>query len=190
MKQVKLNVPYHSQFLEVEDYFWNIRSCGGTCIKMCLDYYSLQKNISNSEEFKNNDLNNNVSILEIMNDAFNNGGYDAQHGFVHNFAVEYFNNHGLESNRLEGLESFDVIKDNLDNANPVVVSIIKRTLEQEKFHLILIVGYEYDESSNEVVNVIYHEPESTDPSRGAYRVCDVDTFLKSWRGKAIFVRNK
>lgn len=180
MRQVKLNVPYHSQFLEVEDYFWNIRSCGGTCIKMCLDYY---------HQFDNK-IDNSSSILFIMNDAFNNGGYDAQHGFVHNFAVEYFKNHGLESNRLEGLESFDIIKDNLDNGNPVIVSIIKRTLEQEKFHLILIVGYEYDESSNAVLNVIYHEPESTDPSRGAYRVCDTDTFLKSWRGKAIFVSNK
>ncbi len=179
MKAVKLNVPYSSQFLDVEDHFWNIRSCGGTCIKMCLDYYhNLDSTVDNSP-----------SILHIMNGAFNNGGYDANHGFVHDFAVKYFLQHNLDSHRMEGLSEFETLKASLDNGNPIIVSVVKRTLEQEKFHLILVVGYEEDDDGRNS-RVIYHEPESTDPNRGAYRVCDMDTFLKSWRGKAIFVKSK
>lgn len=178
-REVKLNVPYHSQFLEVEDYFWNIRSCGGTCIKMVLDYYLQEKRIDAESP----------NILNIMNEAFNSRGYDPNNGFVHDFAVSYFKKYGLESYRKEGSENLDEIIISIDNKNPIVVSITKHTLEQNKFHLILVVGYKYTEDVNgqKITNIIYHEPESTSPDRGAYRDCDIDTFLKDWRGKAIFV---
>jgi hypothetical protein len=51
--------------------------------------------------------------------------------------------------------------------------------------LILIVGLEMDEKGD-IVSVIYHEPESTDASKGAFRKCDVITFMKYWRCKIIF----
>ena len=89
----KLEVPYHSQFLEVPDSFWNIRSCGGACIKMCLDYfYNIQ------EKGK---VSNNISILEIMKLAKESGGYDVNNGFVHDFALNYFKENNLESYRKE-----------------------------------------------------------------------------------------
>lgn len=176
MKQIKLNVPYHSQFLEVEDHFWNIRSCGGTCIKMCLDYYNVSA----------------PSVLEIMQEALKTGGYDMSNGFVHDWAVNYFKNYNLESYRKEELNSFVEIKESLEKGDPVIVSVTKKTLEQNKFHLLLVVGYEYEgENENKnVKNVIYHEPESTAIDRGMYRVCDIETFMNSFRGKAIFVWNK
>jgi hypothetical protein len=175
-----LNVPYHSQFLEVEDYFWNIRSCGGSCIKMILDFYNIKSE----------------SILHIMNEAFNTGGYHTENGFIHDWAVEYINKKLSENNidkkcfRKEGLESVEELIKNIDQNNPVIVSIEKITLEQTKYHLIVLTGYEYeiDENNNEkIIKIIYHESESTDPERGMYRVCDVDVFKKYWRNKAIFV---
>lgn len=201
----KLEVPYHSQFLEVPDSFWNIRSCGGACIKMCLDYFSISA----------------PSILEIMKLAKESGGYDVNNGFVHDFAVNYFKENGLESYRkevskktileieedymkrveLEKENIFNKIVENVNNNNPVIVSIIKNILEQTKYHLILVVGYKYilEENSSaseagaenkKITHIIYHESESTDPSRGAFRECGLGVFEKSWRGKAIFVSIK
>ena len=209
----KLEVPYHSQFLEVSDSFWNIRSCGGACIKMCLDYfYNIQ------EKGK---VSNNISILEIMKLAKESGGYDVNNGFVHDFALNYFKENNLESYRkevskksileteenyikrveLEKENIFNKIVENVDNNNPVIVSIIKNILEQTKYHLILVVGYKYilEENSSaskagaenkKITHIIYHEPESTDPSCGAFRECGLGVFEKSWRGKAIFVSIK
>ena len=206
----KLEVPYHSQFLEVSDSFWNIRSCGGACIKMCLDYFYNTQQKDSLENKK--DTNNQVSILEIMKLAKESGGYDMDNGFVHDFAVIYFKENGLESYRKEvskksisekeleteegyiirtGLEKeiiFNKIIENIDNNNPVIVSIIKNTLEQTKYHLILVVGYKSE--NKKITHIIYHEPESTDPSRGAFRECELKVFERSWRGKAIFVSTK
>ena len=215
----KLEVPYHSQFLEVSDSFWNIRSCGGACIKMCLDYFYNTQQKENLENKK--DTNNQVSILEIMKLAKESGGYDMDNGFVHDFAVNYFKENNLESYRkevskktileteedymkrveLEKENIFNKIVENVDNDNPVIVSIIKNILEQTKYHLILVVGYKYilEENSSaskagaenkKITHIIYHEPESTDPSRGAFRECGLGVFEKSWRGKAIFVSIK
>ena len=179
MQDHKLSVPYHSQFLEVADSFWNIRSCGGSCIKMILDYQKIEA----------------PSILEIMKEAEQSGGYDMKNGFIHDWAVSYFTKNNLHSYRKEVAneeekeallaEMFISIR----KENPVIVSVSKRVLEQTKFHLVLVVGYQYEttDDMHHIKSVIYHDPESTDAERGAYRVCDVETFMSYWRGKAIFV---
>jgi len=172
-------VPYHSQFLEVENNFWNIRSCGGSCVKMVMDYFKIVT----------------PSILEIMEQMQANGGYDMKNGFVHDAAVQYFKDFDLYSYRKEtktleekeGLLAEIFIS--LRKDNPCIVSVEKRVLEQTKFHMILIVGYEHDlqDDMHHIKNIIYHDPESTDKDRGAFRVCDIDTFMDFWRGKTIFV---
>jgi hypothetical protein len=185
-----LEVPYHSQFLEVHDNFWNIRSCGGACIKMICDYHS-----SSSD-----------SIQEIMEYAKENGGYDMQNGFIHDFAVQYFKKRDMFSERVDtGLltidkeekkkDNFNLIINSINENNPVMASIAKQTLEQKKYHLVLIVGYKYilanlegeDEDGNRIItDIIYHEPESTDEKRGQYRECGAKVFFQAFTGKAIF----
>jgi hypothetical protein len=175
-KTIKLTVPYYSQFLDVNDAFWNIRSCGGACLKMIIDYY------------KNNSINvnNSMSVLDIMNYAKENDGYSMSNGFIHDFAVNFLKENNLSSYRLEGLEDLDLIKKEILNNNPIIVSVVKRVLEQTKFHLILVVGLQLDEK-DQVVKVFYHDSEATSIENGSYRVCNTDQFLHSWRGKAIFV---
>ena len=51
-----------------------------------------------------------------------------------------------------------------------------------------MVGYK--SKNQKITHIIYHEPESTDPLRGAFRECELEVFEKSWRGKAIFVSTK
>ncbi len=179
MQNHKLSIPYHSQCIEVPDSFWNIRSCGGACIKMILDYQKVEA----------------PSVLEVMKLAESEGGYDMKNGFVHDWAVVFFQKNNLHSYRKETIneeEKEGLLAEmfiSIRKENPVMVSVEKRVLEQTKYHLILVVGYEYEtlDDMHHIKNVIYHDPESTDKDRGAYRVCDVATFMNYWRGKAIFV---
>ena len=183
---MKLEVPYYSQFIDVEDKFWMLRACGAVCFKMVVEYYG--ENIPD--------------IVKFCNEAKENGGYDINNGWVHNYLVTKAEELGLQARRSEGLTSItDEIMASLDAGNPVIVSVEKRVLEQTRFHLIVLVGYEKgDEGDLTVVSessspyhlspntyFYYHEPESTDKTRGAYRICDVAIFKNYWRGKAIFI---
>jgi hypothetical protein len=185
-----LEVPYHSQFLEVHDNFWNIRSCGGACIKMICGYQNAPTE----------------GIQEIMEYAKDNAGYDIKNGFVHDFAVQYFKKRDMFSSRIdmgfltldeEGKkkDNFNLIIQSVNENNPVMASIAKQTLEQRKYHLIVIVGYKYiladteseNVDSNRIIShIVYHEPESTDEERGRYRECEAKVFFEAFTGKAIF----
>ena len=113
--------------------------------------------------------------------------------------ISYFEKEGLKSWRYKNPETKDINTDitplieNLEKGFPVIVSISKNILEQKKFHLILLVGFEKDESGN-VTHFYYHEPEATIVSSendskigGAFRKCDIETFKQSYRGRSIFV---
>lgn len=39
MANILLDVPFHSQLLEIQDEYWKVRSCGVACVKMILDFY-------------------------------------------------------------------------------------------------------------------------------------------------------
>jgi hypothetical protein len=76
-----------------------------------------------------------------------------------------------------------------------MASVAKQTLEQRKYHLIVVVGYKYiladtefqDEDSNRIIShIVYHEPESTDEERGQYRECEARVFFDAFTSKAIF----
>jgi uncharacterized protein YvpB len=161
---MKLNVPYYSQYLNVTDPFWMLRSCGAICFKMVTEYYG--KDASN--------------IVSFCNEARDKGGYDINNGWVHDYLVIKLLEMGLKAERKEGLVGIDEIITSLDAGNPVIVSVEKRVLEQTRFHIIVVVGHEDN-------NIFYHEPESTDKIRGAYRRCNTETFINYWRGKAIFI---
>ena len=161
---MKLEVPYYSQYLDVNDSFWMLRACGACSLKMVLEYHGM----------------NVPDIVFLCNEAREKGGYDMQNGWVHDYLVKKAEGFGLKACRKEGLTSLDSITSSLEAGNPVIVSVEKKVLEQTRFHMLVVVGYENG-------NIIYHESESTDRERGAYRVCDEKTFLEYWRGKAIFV---
>jgi hypothetical protein len=183
---MKLSVPYYSQFLDVEDSFWMLRACGATALKMVA-------------EFQGKEL---PSIVDVCNEAKEKGGYDMQNGWIHDYIVNKAKELGLNAHRTErDLPIIDEIIASLDAGNPVIVSIEKRVLEQKRFHIVVIVGYEKGEveESGVIPDIAdsyrlksnscfyYHEPESTDRNRGAYRSCDIETFKEYWRGKAIFI---
>lgn len=177
---MKLHVPYYSQFVDIQDPFWMLRACGGLCLKMVAEFHGVKV----------------PDILGVCNEARERGGYDMQNGWVHDYIIKKSEEFGLTAHRTERVEPIiDEIIASLEAGNPVIVSVEKRVLEQTRFHMVVIVGYEKNEES-ELATIYqlqptncfyYHEPESTDKIKGAYRVCDVETFKQYWRGKAIFV---
>ena len=161
---MKLDVPYYSQYLDINDPFWMLRACGAMCFKMVAEYNG--KNIPD--------------VVAFCNEAKEKGGYDMTNGWVHDYLVSQAQALGFFSCRKEGLTNLDEIYASLNAGNPVIVSVEKRLLEQKRFHMIVLVGYEGD-------TFLYHEPESTNKEKGQYRECSTDVFMNYWRGKAIFV---
>ena len=161
---MKVSVPYYSQFVDVQDSFWMLRACGATSLKMVIEYHGKEV----------------PDIVSLCNEAKERGGYHMQNGWVHDYLVTKATELGLQAYRKEGLTDISEIIASLDAGNPVIVSVEKRVLEQKRFHMIVLVGYEGG-------TIIYHEPESTDKEKGKYHVCETKTFLEYWRGKAIFI---
>lgn len=161
---MKLNVPYYSQYLDAPDAFWMLRACGAVSLKMVAEYHGI--------------LTPDIPTLCI--EARERGGYDMINGWVHEYLVTKAEELGLQAERKEGLATIDEIVTSLEAGNPVIVSVEKRVLEQTRFHMLVVVGYGDGE-------FIYHEPESTDRERGAFRSCNIETFMSYWRGKAIFI---
>lgn len=164
---MKLDVPYYSQFVDIQDPFWMLRACGGVSLAMVSKFHGVQID----------------SLLSLCEEALTRGGYDMENGWIHDYLVTKAKEFGLEAYRKEGLIDVQEIIASLDAGNPVIVSVEKRVLEQKRFHLITLVGYDAE-------RLYYHEPESTDKEKGKFRSCDVSTFMQYFRGKAIFISKK
>ena len=161
---MKLTVPYYSQFVDIQDPFWMLRACGAVSLKMVAEYNGA----------------NVPDLLTLCNEAKDRGGYDMTNGWVHDYLVMKAKELGLHAERKEGMTDVDELIAFLEAGKPVIVSVEKRVLEQTRFHMLVLVGFD-DEG------FIYHEPESTDKEKGQYRTCSYDTFMDYWRGKAIFI---
>jgi ABC-type bacteriocin/lantibiotic exporter with double-glycine peptidase domain len=161
---MKLTTPYYSQFIDVQDPFWMLRACGAACLKMVAEFHGASV----------------PDLLTLCDEARERSGYDMENGWVHDYIVTKAKELGLLAERKEGMTSADEIIASLEAGNPVIVSVEKKVLEQTRFHMVVLVGYEDG-------NFIYHESESTDKGKGQYRICSAETFMAYWRGKAIFI---
>ncbi len=170
---MKLDVPYYSQFVDIQDPFWMIRACGAVAFKEVVEFYNVTV----------------PDIVTLCNEGKERGGYDMENGWIHDYLVMKAKELGLAAHRREGLDNLDEIITYLKKGNPVIVSVEKRVLEQKRFHIIVLTGFETatNDESALISNFYYHESESTERGRGAHRICDTETLEKHWRGKAIFI---
>jgi hypothetical protein len=162
---MKLDVPYYSQFVDVSDHYWMLRACGGVCLKSVVEFHGKEV----------------TDLVSLCNEAKERGGYHLENGWVHEYIVTKVNEYGLEAYRKEGIVDVGEIVTSLLEGNPVIVSVEKRVLEQTRFHMIVLVGYE---------SFYYHESESTIKEKGMNRVCSSEVFMQYFRGKAIFITKK
>lgn len=171
-----LNVPYHSQFTDISDPYWMLRGCSIVCLKMVLGYYG-----------------KNREIMDLINEGKEAGGY-GKSGWFQDAVVALAKANGVNSFRKEGIDEnlgVEEIRENLDKGNPVIISGVKHFMEQTKFHLVVITGYEEEEGK--LSGFYYHDPENTDKNRaendrerGYNRFVSLENFKKDWRKMAIY----
>ena len=147
-----------------------LRACGAVCIKSVAESQGIVM----------------PELVTLCKEAKDREGYHMQNGWVHDYIVTRLQEVGLEVYRKEGILDIEEITISLLHNEPVIVSVEKRVLEQTRFHLITLVGFE--EKDGNVTDFYYHESESTDKQKGEYRKCPVETFLEYFRGKAIFIK--
>jgi len=166
---MKLDVPYYSQFLDVENKEWMPRACAPAALAMILAYHNVQKG----------------SLMDLVREGLAKKPYNPATGWYHDTLVEIAKDHGLQANRAEKMEDGSRLVESLRASNPVIVSAIKYILDQTKFHMVVLTGFE--EKDGTIVGFYYHDPESASRERGQHLFVRRETFLREWRKMAIFV---
>ncbi len=204
MKKI-LNIPYYSQYRDIKDEYWKSRACGAICLKMVLDY--LQPENKKLWELP-------VTVEEFMKLANEKGAY-GKNGWIHQGLISVARDFGVKLERkefkskvkkdsnLENVSCKSSIKNenadyikldeeikevifSLKKNNPVIVSVVKRFKEEKKFHMVVLTGFEIDESG-EVKGFYYNDTDYNKEQEGKNLFVDVETFKKFWRKLAIFV---
>lgn len=173
--ELKLDVPYLSQYLDIEDRIDAITSCGMTCVKMLLDYYKVP----------NDELGN------LVKKGRAEGGY-GQSGWIHDYFVKLFIEYGLSSHRMEKMNHekgvIEIVK-SIDIKSPVILSVERKLFSYPSFHMVLITGYKMDKSGN-ILGLYYSDPASTNRDTGKSRFAKIKELDEYWRHMAIFVKPK
>lgn len=178
--QKKLDVPYYSQYTDVKDEYWKPRACGVLCLKSVLNFFS-KENLVPDEFIK----------LAVEKNAYGKNGWIHQ-GLVDvakDFGVvlkrkEFRSENKKEQKRLfkEGIRE---IKNSLKKDKPVLVSVVKRFSETDKFHMVVLTGFKA--SFGMLKGFYYNDTDYQNAGEGKDIFVDISTFKKYWRRLAIFV---
>ena len=186
-----LPVPYYSQNAESVDSDWRNRACGISCISMVMAYHQLDD----------------VSIMPLINEGLNIGGYCAN-GWFHESLVRIMRNHGLHAYAEEykcvtigkdrGVFHENVLQPKMiesgilkiikqiDLDRPVIVSVDEKFRDNKFKHIVVIVGYKT--SVNKITGFYINDPDDRE-SPGSNIFISIDRFKDYWRKFAIFARN-
>jgi uncharacterized protein YvpB len=189
----KINVPYFSQYQDVEEEHWKSRSCGITSVKMVLNYLKPK---------------NKESIDELIEEGILIGGY-GKDGWNHEGLLRIFRNRGISAHRDEFrsvlvdtakrkflksthessliIQGFEKIKKYLIKELPVIVSVDKSFDENKEHHLIVLTGFEEDKLG-EIDGFYYNDPDAKVGVKKD-KFVSLEKFEKYWRRLAIFVEN-
>ena len=168
---MKFDTPGYSQFLDVEDEEWKDRCCGILSLKMLLDYWGGQSNISPED------------VESLIGEGLEIGAYIPDIGWKHKELVELAQNHGLDG------EDFDWMDEHPDVAlnkviphlseHPIIVSIHKDLIEGNSGHLVVLTGYEDGQ-------IFYNDPDAK--TRGDIeRSAPLQKFLDGWKRRVVVV---
>jgi uncharacterized protein YvpB len=162
-----LEVPHWTQYYDIEDGFWQGRSCGIVSLAMILDYYNIK-----------------FDLEKLIDRGVEIDNYDAKIGWKHQTIVDLAVEYGLSSNRVEDEEIENLIK-SLDNNQPVIISIYKNWDENEGGHLAVLNGYL---ETDEELDGFY----VCDPVGASYKhknqFIPLDKFMAGWKRRAIYVK--
>jgi hypothetical protein len=180
---MKLNVPYYSQKIDVKDSEWKNRACGIVCLKMVLDFTKPE-----SKET--------LDIAELIKIGVEMGAYGPS-GWIHQGLVDIAAKSNLSIYRKEfKSDNFGEEQDMIDDGvkkiikslmvgDPVLVSAVKKFKYKDKFHMVVLVGFEGDE--NNFKGFYYHDPDAGTVEEGEGLFISIEIFQKYWRKMAIFI---
>lgn len=176
-----LNVPYYSQFLDVEDPQWKARSCGIACLKMAMDYYKPSKE----------------SLIDLIKEGVAKGGY-CQYGWIHDILVQMAKEKGFKASRKDyksqevkereklGKIAIKEITSCIKNNQPVIVSAIRNFSELNNFHLVILTGLK--KKGRGIAGFYYNDPDSQSREAGKNKFVPIETFKKYWRKMSIYIK--
>lgn len=186
---MKHEVPFYSQYDDVERSEWKSKSCTITCLKMALDALC---------------SNRAPSIDHLIDEGVLIGGRN-EHGWIHgkvaiiahNYGVpayaEEFRSITVQSNGKseispyeESITSYGIHKlHSLVRARVFPIVSVPRNMEQSgSFHSILLIGYE--EVGGTLTGFYYHDPD-TEKERREGEFVSIGDFARLWRKMAICI---
>ena len=176
---MKISVPYYSQYLDVSDELWRPRACGVACLKMLLE--------AKGEH---------APTLDEMIAQGCAIGAHGEYGWKHDGLVALARQYGVKLSRNEWRQSESKTTDELNedginfliseirSGRPVIVSAVKNFEEDDKFHMVILTGFE--EESGEVAGFYYHDSDTASRGDGENLYVPINIFRAKWRRMAIF----
>lgn len=187
MTQKKLDVKYISQYNNGLESEIQKSACGLACLEMIFGFLGKGESVEK--------LNEEREFLK---------GRLPEYGSSHQMLVILLRNHGVLSYPQEFRADSDLesktpatfekdfisyglqkICSKIDQGLPTIVSVWKNFSEVGKFHLVLVVGYEKNESG-EIENLIVNDPDASVEDEGV-KVVSASRFVESFRKFAIFL---
>jgi ABC-type bacteriocin/lantibiotic exporter with double-glycine peptidase domain len=165
--QKLIEVPHLTQYFDIEDSFWQGRSCGIVSLAMILDYYGVKYNLE-----------------ELIKHGVEIDQYDPAIGWKHQTIVDLAEEYGFFSERVED-EKVENLISVLDLDEPTIISIHKNWDPKNEGHLVVLNGYLQSEG---VLDGFY----VCDPIGASYKnknqFIAIDKFLAGWKKRAIYVK--
>ncbi len=169
-----LAVPYSSQYLDIDEKIHLLTACGMTSVYMALRYYGVS----------------NGGLDKLVEKGVGEGGY-SKSGWVHDYLVKVFEDHGVRCTRMEQMRDRDIeiIWESLKENNPVVISMQRFSFDRRIFHMVVVTGYRCNESGK-LEGFFYHDPAGLNPDEVTNLFVSIPVFLQYWRKMAILPTGK
>lgn len=161
-------VPAFSQYLDITDQEWKVRSCGPVCVAMLLGYYG--------KPFP--------SLDKIVETGRELGAHSFEVGWYHSGLVRLGQHFGLEGKAYDWKQesdekALDLLEEELSHG-PLIASIHKDFDQTQGGHLIVLTrqtkeGFEYSEPASEKREYIH-------------RTITKEKFKQGWKKRIIVLR--
>lgn len=160
------NVPFYSQFHDIQSSIWQKKGCGITSLAMIIDFYAPKT----------------VSVNKLLGQGIALGAYDDNAGWTYKGLIQVAEKHGFTgaSYDLGGKSSsaaFDALKSYM-KSGPVIVSVYYKFDPKSKIpHLVVINGVSDG-------TVYYNDP----AAQSGEKQISVKDFEKGWKKRFIVIR--